>query len=201
MLDKIKHCGIVPVVAPDDAAKAVPFAKALLAGGIDVIEIAFRTAAAPDAVAAICANVPEMTVGAGTVLTLDQLAQAKSAGARFIVSPGLDAEIVQSAQKSGLEIIPGAVTPTEITQALKLGVNTVKFFPARIYGGAAAIKALSAPFAGVKFMPTGGIDQTNAESYLKLPQVIAVGGSWTAEEAVYLREMVLNVKRQARGRL
>ncbi|MCL2003839.1 MAG: bifunctional 4-hydroxy-2-oxoglutarate aldolase/2-dehydro-3-deoxy-phosphogluconate aldolase [Oscillospiraceae bacterium] len=175
-------CGIVPVIKLSDAAKAPPLAKALLAGGVDVIEITFRTAAAPDAIAAIAKEVPGMTVGAGTVLTLSQLRAAKDAGAAFIVSPGLDADIVRAALADGLDVIPGAVTPTEIGQALSLGLTAVKFFPAQIYGGAAAVKALAAPFAGMKFVPTGGIDQGNAPDYWKLPQVLAVGGTWMAPE-------------------
>jgi 2-dehydro-3-deoxyphosphogluconate aldolase/(4S)-4-hydroxy-2-oxoglutarate aldolase len=176
------EAGIIPVIKLQDASKAVPLARALLAGGIDVIEITFRTGAAAQAIAAIAAEAPDMTPGAGTVLTPDHLQAAKDAGARFIVSPGLDADIVKAAQSYGLTVIPGAVTPTEITAALKLGLKTVKFFPAQIYGGASAIKSLAAPFSDIKFIPTGGIGQSSAPEYWKIPQVLAVGGTWMAPE-------------------
>ncbi|MDR0325572.1 MAG: bifunctional 4-hydroxy-2-oxoglutarate aldolase/2-dehydro-3-deoxy-phosphogluconate aldolase [Oscillospiraceae bacterium] len=182
MLDAIGRCGIVPVIKITDVAKAVPLARALLTGGVGVIEVTFRTAAAPEAIAAIARKVPEMLVGAGTVLTPEQLAAAKDAGARFIVSPGLDADIVKKAQADGLTVIPGVVTPSEICAALKLGLTALKFFPAQTFGGAAAIKALAAPFAGVRFVPTGGIGQNNAPDYWKIPQVLAVGGTWMAPE-------------------
>ena len=182
MLDAIAAAGIVPVVKISDAAKAAPLARALLSGGVGVIEVTFRTAAAAGAIAAIAREVPEMLVGAGTVLTRDQLSAAKTAGARFIVSPGLDADVVSQAQKDGLTVIPGAVTPTEICAALKLGLSVVKFFPAQIFGGPAAVKALAAPFAGVRFVPTGGVDHTNAPEYWKIPQVLAVGGTWMVNE-------------------
>jgi 2-dehydro-3-deoxyphosphogluconate aldolase/(4S)-4-hydroxy-2-oxoglutarate aldolase len=184
MLDLIGRCGMIPVVKLYDADKAVLLAKALFAGGVDVIEITFRTDAAPDAIAAIVREVPEMTVGAGTVLTLDQLELAERSGAGFIVSPGLDKKLVRAAQSKGLAVIPGAVTPTEITAALDLGLSAVKFFPASVYGGAAALKALAAPFAGVRFVPTGGIDGSNAREYWRLPQVLAVGGTWMAPQAL-----------------
>ncbi|MDR0293300.1 MAG: bifunctional 4-hydroxy-2-oxoglutarate aldolase/2-dehydro-3-deoxy-phosphogluconate aldolase [Oscillospiraceae bacterium] len=180
MLERIKKCGMVPVVKLSDAAKAVPLARALLDGGVGVIEITFRTGAAPDAIAAIAGEVPGMLVGAGTVLTPEQLEVAQRAGARFIVSPGLDADIVQRARAHGLPVIPGAVTPTEICAALKLGLSVLKFFPAQVFGGTGALGALAAPFAGVEFIPTGGIDQNNAPDYWKLPRVLAVGGTWMA---------------------
>jgi 2-dehydro-3-deoxyphosphogluconate aldolase/(4S)-4-hydroxy-2-oxoglutarate aldolase len=175
-------CGIIPVIKLNDTAKAVPLACALKAGGVNVIEVTFRTPVAAEAIAAITREVPDMFVGAGTVLTIGQLIAAKNAGARFIVSPGLDAEIVRAAQKDGLTVIPGAVTPTEVMAALKLGLTTVKFFPAQLYGGAEAVKALGAPFSGVKFIPTGGIGQHNAPGYWALEQVTAVGGTWMAPE-------------------
>jgi 2-dehydro-3-deoxyphosphogluconate aldolase/(4S)-4-hydroxy-2-oxoglutarate aldolase len=181
---QIERCGIVPVIKIKDAAKAAPLALALKNGGVGVVEITFRTAAAPDAIAAIAKEVPDMLVGAGTVLTQEQLKDAKDAGARFIVSPGLDAGIVRQAQAYRLPVIPGVVTPSEICAALNLGLTAVKFFPAANYGGAATVKALAAPFGGVRFVPTGGIDARNAEEYWKIPQVLAVGGSWMAPESL-----------------
>ncbi|MDR1691921.1 MAG: bifunctional 4-hydroxy-2-oxoglutarate aldolase/2-dehydro-3-deoxy-phosphogluconate aldolase [Oscillospiraceae bacterium] len=184
MFDTIAKIGIVPVIKIDEAGKAAPLARALRNGGVSVIEITFRTAAAPDAITAIAREVPDMLIGAGTVLTLGQLRAARDAGARFIVTPGLDSEIVAAAQNYALPIIPGVVTPTEVTAALKLNLSVLKFFPASNFGGAATVKALSAPFQGVRFVPTGGIDARNAGEYWALPQVLAVGGSWMAPETL-----------------
>ncbi len=177
---QIEQCGIVPVIVLNDAARAVPLAKALLAGGIGVIEITFRTAAAREAIARIAAEVPAMLVGAGTILTLEQLDAAIAAGARFLVSPGLDADLVRAAQARDITILPGAVTPSEIMQGLKLGLDVFKFFPAENYGGLATIKALAAPFGKIRFMPTGGVSEKNVSDYLKNPKIAAVGGSWMA---------------------
>lgn len=182
MFSIIEKCGIVPVIKIKDASKAVPLARALLAGGVGVIEITFRTDAAPDAIAAIAEQVPEMLVGAGTVLTAKQLSDAKQAGARFVVAPGFDADIVTRAQSAGMPIVPGVVTPTEVSAVLKLGLSVVKFFPAESFGGASTVKALAAPFAGLRFIPTGGIGEGNVSQYWKLSQVLAVGGTWMAPE-------------------
>ena len=180
MLSKslIEKTGIIPVIVLKDAQKAVPLAKTLLEGGIPIMEITFRTPAAKDAIAAVSGEVPQMSVGAGTVITPEQLEDAISAGAQFIVSPGLDADIVKSVQKRGIPIFPGVVTPSEILQGLKLGIEVFKFFPAENYGGASTLKALSGPFPKVKFLPTGGINGANASEYLALKQVAAIGGSW-----------------------
>lgn len=178
VLHLMKKSGVIPVVVLDDTAKALTTANALLAGGVSVMEITFRTAAAADSIKAVSENCPEMLVGAGTVVTLDQCKQALECGAKFIVSPGFDPEVVSWCVERNIPITPGCVTPTEIMAAMKLGLNVVKFFPAGVYGGLKAMKALSAPFGGIKFIPTGGVDAKNLKEYLEAPFVHAVGGSW-----------------------
>ena len=178
IIDKLADCGIVPVVVLDEAKDAVPTAKALLAGGVNVMEITFRTAAAADSIKAVSESCPNMLVGAGTVITLDQCKQALECGAKFIVSPGFDPEVVSWCIERNVPITPGCVTPTEIMAATKLGLNVVKFFPAVVYGGLKGMKSLSAPFRGIKFIPTGGVDAKNLKEYLEVPFVHAVGGSW-----------------------
>lgn len=177
-LEKAAACGIVPVVVLDDAEKAVPTAKALLAGGIDIMEITFRTAAAKDSIAKVAAEVPEICVGAGTIINVEQLREAVAAGAKFAVCPGSDADIIREAAKLDIPVIPGVVTPSEIMAGLKLGVRIFKFFPAESYGGLKTIKALCGPFPQIRFIPTGGINQDNAADYFKNPKIQAVGGSW-----------------------
>lgn len=183
VLKKLGDVGIVPVVVLDDAANAVPTAKALIAGGIDVMEITFRTAAAQDSIRAVAKEVPDMLVGAGTVLNVAQAKTAVEAGAKFIVSPGFDGELVKWCIDNGVAVTPGCVTPSEIMAALKLGLSVVKFFPANVYGGLGAMKALSAPFGGVKFIPTGGVNADNICEYASAPYVHAVGGSWVCSKA------------------
>ena len=178
VLQLMKKSGVIPVVVLDDTAKALTTANALLAGGVSVMEITFRTAAAADSIKAVSENCPEMLVGAGTVVTLDQCKQALECGAKFMVSPGFDPEVVSWCVERNIPITPGCVTPTEIMAAMKLGLNVVKFFPAGVYGGLKAMKALSAPFGGIKFIPTGGVDAKNLKEYLEAPFVHAVGGSW-----------------------
>ena len=179
VLDRLKQSGVVPVVVLDDAKDAIPTARALLAGGVDVMEITFRTAAAAaGSIKAVAENCPEMLVGAGTVVTFDQCKQALECSAKFIVSPGFDPEVVSWCVERNIPITPGCVTPTEIMAAMKLGLNVVKFFPAGVYGGLKAMKSLSAPFGGIKFIPTGGVDAKNLKEYLEAPFVHAVGGSW-----------------------
>lgn len=170
--------GIVPVVAIDDATHAVPLARALLAGGIPCIEITFRTAAAKDAMQQIAASVPDMLMGAGTVLTIEQADTAIACGARYIVAPGLNRKVVEHCQKKGVPITPGVATPSDVEAALELGLNIVKFFPAEPMGGLSYLNAIGAPYKGMKFIPTGGIDENNLLSYLKSPRVLACGGSW-----------------------
>ena len=174
----IENCGIIPVVVLDDVSNAVPLAKALLAGGINICEITFRTAAAEESIRQIALNVPEMIVGAGTVITKEQLKAATDAGAKFIVSPGSDLEVIRYAKELGVYMLPGAVTPTEIMQLIKEDIKVVKFFPAENYGGLKTIKALSAPFPNIKFVPTGGVSLSNLTTYLEFDKIAAVGGSW-----------------------
>ena len=178
MTERFKMAAVVPVVVLDDAKDAVATAKALLAGSVDVMEITFRTAAAADSIKAVAESCPDMLVGAGTVITLEQCKKAVECGAKFIVAPGFDEEVVRWCVENGVAVTPGCVTPTEIMAAMKLGLNVVKFFPAGVYGGLKAMKSLSAPFGGVKFIPTGGVDAKNLKEYLEAPFVHAVGGSW-----------------------
>lgn len=178
ILERFSVAGIVPVVVIENVKDAVPAARAMLAGGIDVMEITFRTEAAADAIKAVADNCPDMLVGAGTVITLEQCHKAVEMGAKFIVSPGFDEEVVKWCVDNGVAIMPGCVTPSEIMAAMKLGLNVVKFFPANVYGGLSAMKALSGPFGGVKFIPTGGIGAANIGEYATASFVHAVGGSW-----------------------
>jgi len=175
--DEMFSARIVPVIVLHDAKDAEPLGRALIAGGLPVAEVTFRTAAAVESIRAMSA-IEGLIVGAGTVLTPAQVEQAVEAGASFIVSPGLRRDVVFAAQTAGIPVLPGAVTPSEIMAAQELGLDTVKFFPANVYGGAAAIKALSAPFGSMRFVPTGGVSVSNLFDYLSLGCVPAVGGSW-----------------------
>ncbi len=179
--ERIANTYLVPVVVIDDAKRAVDTAKAMLAGGVDIMEITLRTEAGLDAIEEVAKNCPEMLVGAGTVLTLEKCKQAIARGAKFIVSPGFDPEIVAYCVKNGVDIVPGCVTPTEITAAINAGLSIVKFFPANVYGGIKAIKALSGPFGDIKFVPTGGVDLTNLAEYI-IPAVHAIGGGWLCDK-------------------
>ena len=178
ILERLHRTGIVPVAVIENADNAVPAAQALLAGGIDVMEITFRTAQAPEAILRVANSCSDMVVGAGTVTTIEQCRQAVELGAKFIVSPGFNRRVVEWCCEQGIPVTPGCVTPTEIMMALEMGINVVKFFPANIYGGISAMKALSAPFGGVKFIPTGGVNTQNISEYMREPFVHAVGGSW-----------------------
>lgn len=184
VLDHLIAPGIIPVVVLDDATHADGLGQALVDGGIPVAEVTFRTAAAPDAIAAL-ARRDDILVGAGTVISAEQVDRAVDAGARFVVSPGLLPAVVARAQERGVVVVPGAVTPTEIMTALSLGIDTVKFFPASTYGGPAAIAALGAPFGQVRFVPTGGVSADNLADYLRLPNVRAVGGSWMVKPSLF----------------
>ena len=178
ILKTISNIGIVPVVAINDASKAVPLAKALVAGGLPTAEVTFRTAAAEDAMRAITAEVPEMLVGAGTVLTPDQLDRALDAGSKFIVSPGFNPEMVKYGLSKGALMLPGTATGGEMEQAMALGLDVVKFFPAEQNGGIAKIKALAGPYKKLKWMPTGGVNTKNLMDYLSFDQIVACGGTW-----------------------
>ncbi len=178
ILKTISNIGIVPVVAIEDAKKAVPLAKALVAGGLPTAEVTFRTAAAEDAMRAITAEVPEMLVGAGTVLTPEQLDRALDAGSKFIVSPGFNPEMVKYGLSKGALMLPGTATGGEMEQAMALGLDVVKFFPAEQNGGIAKIKALAGPYKKLKWMPTGGVTTKNLMDYLSFDQIVACGGTW-----------------------
>lgn len=175
--------GLVPVVVLEDAAKAVPTAEALLQGGIGAMEITLRTDAALGSIQAVAQNCPSMLVGAGTVTSLAQCQACVEAGARFIVSPGFDEEVVSWCIDHSVAVIPGCVTPSEITRALALGLHVVKFFPANVFGGISALKALAAPFRTMKFVPTGGVNAHNLSEFAAAPFVYAVGGSWMCTSA------------------
>ena len=180
--EKVFETGIVPVVVLNNVEDAVPLAGALLKGGIDFMEITFRTECAAECISVISKEVPDMTVGAGTVLNVEQAKLAVDCGAKFIVSPGLDETTVKWAIENDIPVIPGTVTPTEIMKAISLGLKVVKFFPADVYGGIKAIKALSAPFGQVKFLPTGGVSEANLNEFAANKSVIAVGGSWVCKK-------------------
>ncbi len=183
VLKRLAQSGVVPVVVLEDAKDAVPTAKAMLAGGIDVMEITFRTAAAADSIKAVAQECPDMVVGAGTVVNLEQCKLAVECGAKFIVSPGYDEETVAWCCDNGIPVTPGCVTPTEIMMALKHGLKVLKFFPANVYGGLSAIKSLAGPFGGVKFIPTGGVNAQNLAEFISSPYIHAVGGSWICPKA------------------
>lgn len=178
VLERLARAIVVPVVVIDDAKDAVPTAKALAAGGVDVMEITFRTSAAAQAIKEVAENCPDMLVGAGTILDIGQCKLAVEMGAKFIVSPGYNAEVVDWCIEHDIPVTPGCVTPTEVMAAVNKELKVVKFFPANIYGGLNAIKNLSALFAGVKFMPTGGINTSNIKEYTDMSFIHAVGGSW-----------------------
>jgi len=181
---RVAKIGIVPVIAIENVDAAIPLANALIEGGLPVVEITFRTAAAAEAIAKMTKECPELIVGAGTVLTPANLEAAKSSGAAFAVAPGLNPRIVKHAQSLGLPFVPGIATPTDIEAGLELGCKLLKFFPAEANGGAGMIEALSAPYkhTGLRFMPTGGVNLANLESYLKMDTVAAVGGTWIAKK-------------------
>lgn len=180
LLSTLRRLKIVPVIVIDDAANAVPLANALIGGGLPCAEITFRTSGAAEALRRIAAECPDMLVGAGTVLTADQAAKAKKAGAKFIVSPGFHSRVVDYCRDNDLPVFPGVCTPTEIGAALEKGVAVVKFFPAEPMGGLAFLKAVSAPYGDMEFMPTGGITAALLGAYLGFKKVVACGGSWMA---------------------
>ena len=176
--DKIQSLGIVPVVVLENTENAVPLSDALCKAGVPCAEVTFRTEAAKESICLMKQAHPDMLVGAGTVLTKEQVDEAVEAGAVFIVSPGFDPEIVDYCIKKNIPVFPGCVTASEVAQAVKRGLKVVKFFPAEDFGGVKTIKALSAPYSQLKFMPTGGINAGNIGEYLKCTSVLACGGSW-----------------------
>ena len=180
----IKQIGIVPVVVLDDAKDALPLAEALLESGLPCAEITFRTDAAEEAIRQITKAFPNMLVGAGTVLTTRQADRAIDAGAQFIVSPGSNPKVIEHVLEQGVLMIPGVCTPTEIESVLGYGFKTLKFFPAEAMGGLKTIKAIAAPYAGINFMPTGGINAENVRDYLAYDRITACGGSWMVKNTL-----------------
>ena len=178
ILELLSRIGVVPVVKLEDATSAPALMDALCRGGLPCAEITFRTAAAADAIRAASASHPEALIGAGTVLTPEQADRAAEAGAKFIVSPGLNPRVVRRCQELDVPVIPGCASPSDVEAALELGLTTVKFFPAEQAGGVAFLKAISAPYSGVRFMPTGGLNPENLPAYLAFDRVVACGGSW-----------------------
>lgn len=182
VLKKFQRLGIIPVVKIDDAKDAVSLAKALCDGGLPVAEVTFRTEAAEESIRLMTQSYPDMFVGAGTVLTTEQVDRAVAAGAQFIVSPGFNPVVVKYCVDKGIPITPGISSPSEIEQALMYGLEAVKFFPAEASGGIAKIKAMAGPYTTMKFMPTGGINEKNLTSYLDFPKILACGGSWMVSD-------------------
>ena len=178
ILEQLSKFGVVPVVVLNDAKDAEPLAKALCDGGLPCAEVTFRTAAAEESIRTMTEKYPEMLVGAGTVLTTEQVDRAVAAGAKFIVSPGFDPEIVDYCLEKEILVLPGCVTPSEVAQGVKRGLKVLKFFPAEQYGGVATIKAMAAAYVGIQFMPTGGINPKNVKDYLACDKIFACGGSW-----------------------
>jgi len=178
VLHVVKELGVVPVIRLDRAEDAVPVCSALAKGGLPIAEITFRTDAAAESIRRVANELPEVLPGAGTVVTVAQAEAALDAGAKFIVSPGISEKVVTFCQKAGVPIIPGCATPTDITLAVEMGLEVVKFFPAEAMGGIKTLKALAAPFSKMRFMPTGGVTPANLREYLSLPCVVACGGTW-----------------------
>jgi len=184
VLDRVAELGVVPVIAIDSVSHALPLADALIEGGLPVVEITFRTAAAAEVIRVLARERPALIVGAGTVLTPETVQTAVDAGARFAVAPGLNPRVVEAAQELNLPFLPGVANPSDIEAGLELGCKLLKFFPAEALGGTKLLSALSAPYkhTGVRFMPTGGASPSNLEAYLKIDTVAAVGGTWIAKK-------------------
>lgn len=199
VLDRIAELALIPVVEIPEASLAVPLADALVAGGLPCAEITFRSPAAASAIEAITSARPDVLVGAGTVLCVEQLDAAAQAGARFIVSPGFDPLLVESCAERMLTVIPGALTPTEFQAARVHGLTAVKFFPAEAAGGPAYLKAIAAVFRDLRFIPTGGVDERNLGRYLKLANVMAVGGSWMASRSLLQRRDFARIEQRVRA--
>ena len=185
IVEKVYQIGIIPVIAFNSVDEALPLCKALAEGGLPAAEVTFRTACAEECIRKIHEEMPEMLLGAGTVLTVEQVEQARAAGAKFIVSPGYNEDVVKHCIDIDLPVLPGTVTPSEVTAAENLGLKVTKFFPASQYGGLNTIKALAAPFVGHRFMPTGGVSTANVEEYLSSSAIIACGGTWMVKPALF----------------
>ena len=202
LAEELRRVPVVPVLTIDDAKLAVPLARALVAGGLRILEVTLRTEAALEGIRRIVQEVPGVLVGAGTVRTPDQGHSAIAAGARFLVSPGMTPRLVQSADGWSVPFLPGAATPSEAMALADLGYRALKFFPAEPLGGVAALKALAAPLPDVVFCPTGGIGPDTARDYLALPNVVTVGGSWVAPAAAIAKEdwdTITRLSREAAG--
>jgi 2-dehydro-3-deoxyphosphogluconate aldolase/(4S)-4-hydroxy-2-oxoglutarate aldolase len=182
VIEELGKIGIVPVIALDDAKDAEPLAKALIEGGLPAAEVTFRTAAAEEAIKIMSSKFPELVVGAGTVLTPEQADRAMNAGAKFIVSPGLNPKVVKHCIDKGYPIVPGTSNPSDVEVAIELGLDVVKFFPAEAAGGLNMIKSMAAPYTQMKFMPTGGVNATNLKSYLDFNKIVCCGGSWMVKK-------------------
>ena len=188
VLEKFQKIGIIPVAVLDDAKDAEALGKALMEGGLPAAEVTFRTEAAEESIRIMAEKFPDMLVGVGTVLTTEQVDRAVAAGAKFIVSPGLNPKVVKYCIEKNIPVTPGTQTPTEMEQAIELGLDIVKFFPAEPAGGLKMIKAVSAPYTMLKFMPTGGINAENVKEYLAYDKILACGGSWMVK-----KDMIKNV--------
>ncbi len=195
ILEYIKSIGIVPVIQIDNAEDAIPLAEALCEGGLPCAEVTFRTEAAKEAISKMTKAYPNILVGAGTVLTIEQVNDAIEAGAKFVISPGLNPKIVKYCVDNDILIIPGCSNPSDVEQAIELGLEVVKFFPAEASGGINMIKAMSAPYTKMKFMPTGGINEKNLNDYLKFNKIVACGGSWMANPELLKRKDFDEIKR------
>lgn len=182
MEERLEELRVIPVVVLQDAKDAEPLADALMKGGLPCAEITFRTSAAEEAIRRMAKYNPDMLVGAGTILTIEQADRAAAAGAKFIVSPGFDPEIVEDCIEKKIPVFPGCVTPSEVALAVKRGLRILKFFPSESFGGVATIQALAAPYSMVKFMPTGGVNAKNLRDYLSCDKIICCGGSWMVKE-------------------
>ena len=200
VLEKIQKIGIVPVVVLNDAKDAAPLAKALCDGGLPCAEVTFRTEAAEESIRIMAEQFPQMLVGAGTVLTTEQVDRAVAAGAKFIVSPGLNPKVVKYCIEKGVPVTPGTANPSDVEQAIELGLEVVKFFPAEAAGGLNMIKSMAAPYTNMKFMPTGGINAGNLKSYLDFGKIVCCGGSWMVKKDMVAAgdfEGIKNLTREA----
>lgn len=200
LFEKMEKCGVVPVIAIESKELALPLADALIKGGLPVAEITFRTAAAAEVIDTLKQKRPELFLGAGTILSVDQLKKAKDCGAVFGVAPGLNPDVVKKAVEIGFPLFPGVMTPSEIEQGLSFGIKVLKYFPAEASGGISMLKAVSAPYGhvGVKFIPTGGINIKNLEDYLMLTQVLVAGGTWIANKDMISAKKWDDVEKNAR---
>jgi len=196
--ERMRELGVIPVAVIDEASNAIPLVDALTEGGLPCAEVTFRTDAAEDSIRAISQSRPDVLVGAGTVLSVEQAEKAIGAGARFVVAPGFDAEVVDYCIEQGVDVYPGCATASEMSQAWKRGLRTVKFFPCGQLGGLAAMKALAGPFGGITFIPTGGINVDNLSKYLSSPLVLACGGSWVASSRLVAEGRFDDIAREAR---